>query len=186
MSAKRYSYEDAQAFIVEHFSRFSEAMGIFAQNAFEKNWIDPEPRKGKVGGAYDTSFPVAKESRILSNFDYTYSGVSTIAHELGHAYHDSKVMQHGGLLANYPMPLAETASIFCEGLIFRALEEADEEERIASSKRSFRTRRRYVWTSFPASTSRRRCSSAGRRGYHRKRAERNDARCPEAHLWSGT
>ena len=131
-SAKRYSYEDAQAFIVEHFSRFSEAMGKFAQNAFEKNWIDPEPRKGKVGGAYDTSFPVAKESRILSNFDYTYSGVSTIAHELGHAYHDSKVMQRGGLLANYPMPLAETASIFCEGLIFRgALEEADEEERIA-------------------------------------------------------
>ena len=130
--AKPYTYAEARAFIVEHFSRFSEEMGKFADHAFEHRWIDPEPRKGKIGGAYDTSFPVAKQSRILSNFDYRYSGVSTLAHELGHAYHDSRVLQHSGLLRSYPMPLAETASIFCEGLIFQgALEDADEEERIA-------------------------------------------------------
>ncbi|MFA7559978.1 MAG: M3 family metallopeptidase, partial [Sphaerochaeta sp.] len=130
--AKPYTYAEARAFIVEHFSRFSEEMGKFADHAFEHHWIDPEPRKGKIGGAYDTSFPVAKQSRILSNFDYRYSGVSTLAHELGHAYHDSRVLQHSGLLRSYPMPLAETASIFCEGLIFQgALEDADEEERIA-------------------------------------------------------
>lgn len=131
-SAKRYTYEEAQSFIVEHFARFNKKMGEFANKAFEEHWIDPEPRKGKVGGAYDTSFPVAKQSRILSNFDYTYSGVSTLAHELGHAYHDSQVLHHSGLLRSYPMPLAETASIFCEGLIFQgALEEANEEEQIA-------------------------------------------------------
>ena len=116
---KRYSWEDAASFITEQFSTFSPDMGRFAQKAFSQGWIDPEPRKGKVGGAYDTCFPIAQTSRILSNFDYSFNGVSTLAHELGHAYHDSIVLPKSHLLRTYPMTLAETASIFSEYIVFQ-------------------------------------------------------------------
>lgn len=128
----RFTYAQAQAFIVKQFSSFSVEMGTFADNAFNKRWIDPESRSGKVGGAYDTSFPLAKQSRILSNFDYTYSGVSTLAHELGHAWHDSVVLDKSNLLRTYPMTLAETASIFSEFLVFQgALSESDSPAHLA-------------------------------------------------------
>ncbi|MFA7128292.1 MAG: M3 family oligoendopeptidase [Sphaerochaeta sp.] len=117
--ASSYTYEEAKAFIIKQFSQFSPELGSFANQAFENNWVDPEPRKGKVGGAYDTSFPLAKQSRILSNFDYSFNGVSTLAHELGHAYHDSVVLPKSNLLRTYPMTLAETASIFSEYIVFQ-------------------------------------------------------------------
>ena len=127
-----YSYEEAQSFIITQFSAFSEEMGAFADHAFKARWIDAESRNGKVGGAYDTSFPLAKQSRILSNFDYTYSGVSTLAHELGHAWHDSIVLPKSNLLRTYPMTLAETASIFSEFLVFQgALTTSTAEQRLA-------------------------------------------------------
>jgi pepF/M3 family oligoendopeptidase len=116
---KHYSYEDAKSFILAQFSSFSPQMGSFAQKAFDQGWIDPEARKGKVGGAYDTCFPLAHTSRILSNFDYSFNGVSTLAHELGHAYHDSIVLGKSHLLRTYPMTLAETASIFSEYIVFQ-------------------------------------------------------------------
>lgn len=129
--ARPYTYEEAHAFIVKQFSAFSPKMAAFADNAFKKGWVDAFSRPGKVGGAYDTSFPLAKESRILSNFDNSFGGVSTLAHELGHAWHDSVVLDKPYLLRNYPMTLAETASIFSEQLIFQgALKESSEEERI--------------------------------------------------------
>lgn len=111
-------------------------MGRFADHAFRARWIDPpESRKGgKVGGgAYDTAFPpLAKQSRILSNFDFTYNGVSTLAHELGHAWHDHVVLEKSNLLRSYPMTLAETASIFSEFLVFQgALEKSTSEGRLA-------------------------------------------------------
>ena len=114
-----YTYEEAKMFIIKQFSLFSEELGLFAEQAFANNWVDPEPRKGKVGGAYDTAFPLVKQSRILSNFDYSFNGVSTLAHELGHAYHDSVVLPKSNLLRTYPMTLAETASIFSEYIVFQ-------------------------------------------------------------------
>lgn len=130
-SARTYTYEEAHAFIVKQFSTFSPAMAAFADNAFKSGWIDAYSKPGKVGGAYDTSFPLAKESRILSNFDGSFGAVSTLAHELGHAWHDSVVLDKPFLLRNYPMPLAETASIFSEQLIFQgALKVSDKKERI--------------------------------------------------------
>ncbi|ADY12635.1 M3 family oligoendopeptidase [Sphaerochaeta globosa] len=127
-----FTYEEAQEFIVKQFSVFSKEMGDFADHAFKARWIDAESRNGKVGGAYDTSFPLAKQSRILSNFDYTYSGVSTLAHELGHAWHDSIVLPKSNLLRTYPMTLAETASIFSEFLVFQgALANSTADQRLA-------------------------------------------------------
>ena len=117
-SDKRYTYEEAKEIIVRAYSRFSPEMGAFAKQAFENGWIDAEPRKGKVGGAYDTSFHKAGVSRVLCNFDYTYDSVLTLAHELGHAYHDSIVLKNPALLCGYPMTLAESASIFGETVVF--------------------------------------------------------------------
>ena len=117
-NGRMYSFSEAKDIIISSYSAFSPEMGAFVEGAFENNWIDAEPRKGKVGGAYDTSFKKAGVSRVLLNYDYTYEGVSTLAHELGHAYHDSVVMDLPMLLSDYPMTLAETASIFGETIVF--------------------------------------------------------------------
>ncbi|MGD1823188.1 MAG: M3 family oligoendopeptidase [Pleomorphochaeta sp.] len=131
-NVKRYEFEDAKAFILDKFYNFSKEMGDFAQNAFDNNWIDAEPRKNKVGGAYDVGFPDAGVSRVLCNYDYTYNGLSTLAHELGHAYHDSVVLPKSHLLRTYPMTLAETASIFSETIVLQgALEKASETEKLS-------------------------------------------------------
>ncbi len=118
-SDKRYSFEDAKRIVIDSYSSFSKEMGLFVESAFENGWIDAEPHKGKVGGAYDTSFPLRGESRVLCNFDYSYDSVSTLAHELGHAYHDSVVKNLPLSRAEYPMTLAETASIFGEQIVFQ-------------------------------------------------------------------
>ena len=119
----RWSYQEGADFIVKHFSEFSEDLGDLAKRAFAENWIDAEPREGKVGGAYCTGMPIAKVSRILANFDGSFDAVSTLAHELGHAYHGEVLKDEPALRSEYPMTLAETASIFCQTIIFnKALE----------------------------------------------------------------
>jgi len=129
--AAHYTYDEAREFIVENFSDFHEPLGEFAQMAFDQNWIDSEPRAGKVGGAYCTSFPLRKETRILANFDHTFDGVSTIAHELGHGYHDYVTRELPALLRHYPMTLAETASIFSQFVVFQgALKRAADDQKI--------------------------------------------------------
>ena len=116
---RQYSFADARALVVRSFSSFSPQMGAFADRAFEDHWIDAQPHSGKVGGAYDVAFPLVGQSRVLTNFTFDYSSVSTLAHELGHAYHDSQVMALPSLLYSYPMTLAETASIFSEQILFQ-------------------------------------------------------------------
>lgn len=129
--SRTYTWEEAKAFVVRQVSAFSPKMGSFMQSALEKGWVDPFPRKGKVGGAYDTAFPLFGESRVLTNFDGTYNGVSTLAHELGHAFHDSVVLPLPHLLRTYPMTLAETASTFSEFVTLKgALAEAGKEEKL--------------------------------------------------------
>ncbi|MFW6214908.1 MAG: M3 family oligoendopeptidase [Alkalispirochaetaceae bacterium] len=113
-----WTWREATDFIIHHFEGFSEDLGALARRAFSESWIDGEPRKGKVGGAYCTSFPGFGESRILANFDGSFSSVSTLAHELGHAYHFEILKDQPASLRSYPMTLAETASIFCETHIF--------------------------------------------------------------------
>ncbi len=126
---KTYSFEEARKTVIEAYSSFSPEMGAFAEYAFAHNWIDAEPHPGKAGGAYDTSFPKVKESRVFCNFDGSYDSVSTLAHELGHAFHDSVVKDLPPSLSVYPMTLAETASIFGEMLVFdHVLEHASSDE----------------------------------------------------------
>jgi pepF/M3 family oligoendopeptidase len=117
---RTFSWEEAKEFIVTCFGSFSRELGMFARLAFDNHWIDAEPRNGKRGGAFCMRIPSVEESRILVNFDGSFDQVSTIAHELGHAYHIE--CQRGKSYLQYltPMTLAETASIFCESIIIDA------------------------------------------------------------------
>ncbi len=115
-----WSFQEARNFIIEQFAGFSRELADFAYRAFNEGWIDAEPRSGKVGGAYCTYLPRARESRILCNFDGTFSSVTTLAHELGHAYHNHVLRDAPALHRQFPMTLAETASTFAETIIFSA------------------------------------------------------------------
>jgi pepF/M3 family oligoendopeptidase len=115
---KIWTWDAAIDFIVDCFSSFDPGMGEFARKAAANHWIDAEGREGKVGGAYCTDFPLTRESRILCNFDGTFEGVTTTAHELGHAWHHELIKDYPRPLSMYPMTLAETASIFAETIVF--------------------------------------------------------------------
>lgn len=129
---RTWSWEQTAEFIPRMFDTFARPMGDFARRAFAEQWIDVYPRSGKVGGAYCTHFPLARESRILCNFDGSFDSVFTAAHELGHAWHGEVMKSLPALNSAYPMTLAETASIFAETLVFRAaLAEASPEDRLS-------------------------------------------------------
>ncbi|NWG33371.1 MAG: M3 family oligoendopeptidase [Chloroflexi bacterium] len=132
---KVYSWDEVRDFIVANFNKFSPELGAFAQRAFDNRWIDGEQREGKRGGAFCMGVEGVKESRILSNFDGSFDQVSTLAHELGHAFHNECAWQAGKtpIQQNTPMTLAETASIMCETIVTEAALEqtTDSQEMLA-------------------------------------------------------
>jgi oligoendopeptidase F len=121
-SKTNFTYEEARSFILTHFGGFSPELKDFAQRAFEHNWIDAEQRDGKRGGAFCMDVPGVGECRILCNFDGSLDQVSTIAHELGHGFHNDCMVKAGKteLQKTTPMTLAETASIMCETIVSSA------------------------------------------------------------------
>ncbi|MBF8437064.1 M3 family oligoendopeptidase [Halanaerobiaceae bacterium Z-7014] len=124
-----FSYEEAKDFIIDNIREFSDEMADLYEEAFNNNWIDAEPRDGKRGGAFCYNINPIEESRILSNFTGSFSDMTTLAHELGHAYHGYCLSGESILNTDYPMPLAETASIFSETIVTNAaLKEADQDE----------------------------------------------------------
>jgi pepF/M3 family oligoendopeptidase len=120
---KTYTFEEARDFILKFFGKFSPDLSTFAGRAFDHNWIDAEQREGKRGGAFCMGVAGVKESRVLSNFDGSFDQVSTIAHELGHAFHNDCAYAAGKteLQQLTPMTLAETASIMCETIVTEAV-----------------------------------------------------------------
>lgn len=125
----QYSYDQAREFIVSNFKTFSGKLANFADNAFEKKWIDAEIRDGKRGGAFCANLHSIKESRILANFTGSFNDVTTLAHELGHGYHGDQLKDETYLNSHYPMPLAETASIFSETIVKNAaIKEAEHDQ----------------------------------------------------------
>ena len=126
-----WSWEASQKFLSENFGAYAPRMAQFSDRAYDENWMDAPPRMGKVGGAYCTGI-LPGVSRILTNFDGSYNSVSTVAHELGHGYHNLCLENRTPLQCQIPMTLAETASIFCETLALQAaIKDADTQERIA-------------------------------------------------------
>lgn len=128
----KFTYEEACDFVVKNFNTFSSDLGNFAQKAINNKWIDVMPREGKVGGAFCENLHFIGESRFLLNFGGNFGDVVTLAHELGHGFHGECLKAETILNSDYPMPIAETASTFCEIIIKRAaLKEADKDEAIA-------------------------------------------------------
>lgn len=120
---KVYSFEEAREFILDNFGKFSPDLKSFAKKAFDQGWIDAEQRDGKRGGAFCMGVAGVKESRVLCNFDGSFDQVSTLAHELGHAFHNECAYSAGKteLQQLTPMTLAETASTMCETIVTEAV-----------------------------------------------------------------
>lgn len=114
---KKFTPEEARDYLLHIFGGFDKQLHDMVETAFNHAWIDFFPREGKVGGAFDCGVPSAHQSRVLTNFDGSFSDVVTLAHELGHAFHDQQVFDHSPLTQGYSMPVAETASTFNEVLV---------------------------------------------------------------------
>lgn len=112
------SFDESFLQVKNSFSAMDPVMGDFAQMMLDKNWIDASVRPNKRNGAFCTGFAKSGNPRVFQTFMGSPHDTSTLAHELGHAYH-SWVMRDMNLIASdYPMTLAETASIFAENVLF--------------------------------------------------------------------
>jgi pepF/M3 family oligoendopeptidase len=127
------SYAEGAEFILEQFSQFGEELTKFTKKAFEDSWIEAEDRPGKRPGGFCTDFPESKQSRIFMTYSGTPSNVSTLAHELGHAFHSFAMRDVNPLNQMYAMNVAETASTFAEMIVADAAVKnaKSEEEKIA-------------------------------------------------------
>lgn len=132
-STATMDYQQGAEFILKHFGRFGSEMESFARTAFEDGWIEAEDRDNKRPGGFCTSMPLSQQSRIFMTYSGTMSNVSTLAHELGHAFHTYALRPVHPLNTRYAMNVAETASTFAEMIVAdAAVEEAtNEQEKIA-------------------------------------------------------
>jgi pepF/M3 family oligoendopeptidase len=118
--AAAVGWDEATTTVTDSFATYSPALAGLARRALDERWVDAEAREGKRGGAFCMG-TVDGESRVLLNFGYTFDSVSTLAHELGHAYHNSTLAHRTAVQRATPMALAETASIFCETLLTQSV-----------------------------------------------------------------
>ena len=126
-------YQDGAEFILKHFGRFGKEMESFARTAFEDGWIEAEDRDNKRPGGFCTGMPLSEQSRIFMTYSGSMSNVSTLAHELGHAFHTYALRPVHPLNRRYAMNVAETASTFAEMIVADAAvqEASNEQEKIA-------------------------------------------------------
>ena len=132
-SSTKFTAEDARNYLVGLFAEFDGELSDMVARAFDNAWIDFYPRDGKAGGAFCAGVECLGESRILTNFDGMFGDVVTLAHELGHAFHNQCIADHRPLNHDYSMPLAETASTFNECVVMASAisKAADRDEQIA-------------------------------------------------------
>ena len=132
-SSTKYTTEDARNILIDLFSTFDGELTEMVRAAFDDAWIDFFPRDGKSGGAFCAEVVSIGESRILTNFDGQFGDIVTLAHELGHAFHNQCVKDHRPLNKDYSMPVAETASTFNECVVMAAaIQKAeDKDEKLA-------------------------------------------------------
>lgn len=128
---RRYTWQQARDIVLSAFGNFDPRMAELAGLFFERGWIDAAPRPGKDSGAFCHPSVPSAHPFILMNFYGRRRDVTTLAHELGHGVHQILAAEQGVLMAETPLTLAETASVFGEMLVFRRLldSETDREER---------------------------------------------------------
>ncbi len=114
---KKYTVEEAKDYLLKIFHTFDSDLENMVKRAFDEEWIDFYPRQGKVGGAFCAGLKGFNQSRVLTNFDGSFSDIVTLAHELGHAFHNLCIEDNAPLNSDYSMPVAETASTFNENVI---------------------------------------------------------------------
>ena len=132
-SSATFTTEEARDYLLKQFSTFDQELTDMVARAFDEAWIDFYPHDGKRGGAFCSNVRKIGQSRILTNYDGMFTDVVTLAHELGHAFHNQCVRDHRPLNQGYSMPVAETASTFNECVVMNAAIKAAEsrEEKIA-------------------------------------------------------
>ena len=118
---RRFNWSDAQQIVTDAFNGFDQPMALVAQRFFDRNWIDAEVRQGKASGAFSHPTVPSAHPYILMNFDGRARDVMTLAHEMGHGIHQVLAADKGYLMADTPLTLAETASVFAEMLAFQTL-----------------------------------------------------------------
>jgi pepF/M3 family oligoendopeptidase len=118
-SGRRFAWSEATEAVAGAFGTYAPQLAGLVGRAVDDGWLDAEPRDGKVGGAFCMSIE-GEVSRVLLNFDGSFDSVQTLAHELGHAYHNTNLGHRTMLQRQTPMALAETASIFCETIMVQA------------------------------------------------------------------
>ena len=129
---RQYGWDEAKALVLDSFGELAPAFADHARAFFDRPWIDARPRPGKSSGAYSHPVTADRHPYVFMNFMGERRDVLTLAHELGHAVHQTLASPLGTLLADTPLTLAETASIFGEGLVFdRLLAEATPADRKA-------------------------------------------------------
>ena len=132
-ASSKFTTEEAKDYLVKQFSTFDQELTDMVAEAFDNAWIDFYPRDGKAGGAFCAGAECLGESRILTNYDGQLGDVVTLAHELGHAFHNQCIKDHKPLNKGYSMPVAETASTFNECVVMAAAikSAATDDERLA-------------------------------------------------------
>jgi len=120
-------WEDAKQTVLSSYYAFSTRMGDIGSLFFENNWIDAKVRPGKTPGAFSHPTVPTVHPYILLNYQGRTRDVMTLAHELGHGVHQVLSAEQGALMADTPLTLAETASVFGEQLTFRAILNAEQD-----------------------------------------------------------
>ncbi len=128
---RTYGWDEARGMVLDSFADLAPKFAETAQTFFTHPWIDARPRPGKQSGAYSHPVTADRHPYVFMNYMGERRDVLTLAHELGHAVHQTLCAPLGTLLADTPLTLAETASIFGEGLVFeRLLAGASKQERM--------------------------------------------------------
>ncbi|MCD8379830.1 MAG: M3 family oligoendopeptidase [Lachnospiraceae bacterium] len=145
-SDKIYSLEECRDYLLTCFGTFTPQMSDLMQEAFDHEWIDFYPRDGKRGGAFCSGLTDYRQSRILTNYDGSFSAVDTLAHELGHAFHNRQMENERLMNRNSPMPVAETASTFNEVFLgaYAMKQASSREERLALLENDLREKSQCV------------------------------------------
>ena len=120
-SDKSIEWNDAKDIILESFASFHPEISNIAELFFKNGWIDASVREGKASGAFAHPSVPSLHPYILVNYQGKIRDVMTLAHELGHGVHQILAAKNGLLMAETPLTLAETASVFGEMLVFRKL-----------------------------------------------------------------
>ena len=129
---RRYSWDEAKTIILDAFNGFDSDLAKIALRFFDEGWIDAGMRRSKASGAFSHPTVPSAHPYILVNFDGRARDVMTLAHEMGHGVHQVLAAQQGYLMAETPLTLAETASVFSEMLTFQAL--ASKTDSVAASR----------------------------------------------------